>query len=168
MLKANHLQGSWQNVLFFAIVLLIVTIDQYTKAWVRSNLALGQSLLEVGFFRLTHVRNTGAAFGLFQGQSFSLTIISLVGIAVLLGYTIFIYRTYRHTPFLNYNLCKSALCLILGGTVGNLIDRLRFGYVTDFINFNLWPAFNIADLAVTVGVISFAYFLFSLTRTAKH
>ena len=168
MLKANHLQGSWQNVLFFAIVLLIVTIDQYTKAWVRSNLALGQSLLEVGFFRLTHVRNTGAAFGLFQGQSFSLTIISLVGIAVLLGYTIFIYRTYRHTPFLNYKLCKSALCLILGGTVGNLIDRLRFGYVTDFINFNLWPAFNIADLAVTVGVISFAYFLFSLTKTAKH
>jgi len=168
MLKANYLQGRWQNVLFLAIVLLIVTIDQYTKLWIRSNLALGQSILELGFFRLTHIHNTGAAFGLFQGQSFSLTIISLVGVAVLLGYTIFIYRIYRHSHFLNYDLCKLALCLILGGTVGNLIDRLRFGYVTDFINFNLWPAFNIADSTVTIGVILFAYSLFSITRTTQH
>ena len=168
MLKVNCLQGRWQNVLFPAIVLLIVTIDQSTKVWIRSNLALGQSLLELGFFRLTHIHNTGAAFGLFQGQSFPLTVISLVGVAVLIAYTIFIYRVYRHSPFLNYDLCKSALCLILGGTVGNLIDRLRFGYVTDFINFNLWPAFNIADLAVTIGVILFAYFLFSITRTTQH
>jgi signal peptidase II len=155
-------------VLFLSIALLIATIDQYTKAWIRSNLALGQSLFEVGFFRLIHVRNTGAAFGLFQGQAFPLTVISLVGIAILIAYTIFIYRIHRHSPFLNYKLCKSALCLILGGTVGNLIDRLRFGYVTDFINFNLWPAFNIADLAVTIGVILFAYSLFSITRTTKY
>jgi signal peptidase II len=152
-------------VLFFSIALLIVIIDQLTKVWIRSNLALGQSLLEVGFFRLTRVHNTGAAFGLFPGQLFPLTVVALVGIAVILAYAIFIYR---HSPFLNNKLDKLALGLILGGIVGNLIDRLRLGYVTDFINFNLWPAFNIADSAVTIGVILFAYSLFFIARTKKH
>jgi len=165
MQKANRLQDKWRNVVFLLTALLIVVADQLSKVWIRSNLAIGQSLPETGFFRLTHVNNTGAAFGLFQGQSFALTIVASVGIAVILAYSLFIYRRF---PYLDNMLGKSVLGLVLGGTVGNLVDRVRFGYVTDFIDFGLWPAFNIADSAVTVGVIIIACYFIYLARVAEH
>ena len=155
MQKVSHLQDKWrQNVFFLLTALLIVAADQLIKIWIRANLAVGQSLFEAGFFRLTHVHNTGAAFGLFRGQSFPLTIVALVGIGVLLVYALLVYRRF---PLLNNKLNRLALGLVFGGTVGNLIDRLRFGYVTDFIDFGFWPAFNIADSAIVIGVIIFAY-----------
>ncbi len=166
MQKASHLQAKWwRNVLFFLTALPIVAADQLSKIWIRANLAIGQSLFEAGFFRLTHVRNTGAAFGLLRDQSFFLTIVALVGVGVLLFYALFLYRRF---PLLDNRLSKSALGLVLGGTVGNLIDRLRFGHVTDFIDFGVWPSFNIADSAITVGVILFAYSLLLLGRAKKH
>ena len=164
MRKVNGLRDRWRNVVFFLIGLLIAVADQLSKAWVRTNLAEGQSLFDIGFLRVTHVHNTGAAFGLFQDQSFALTIVALVGITVLLVYALVIHRYF---PWLNSMLGRSALGLILGGTVGNLIDRFRFGYVTDFIDFGIWPAFNIADSAVTIGVIIFAYSILCLARTSK-
>ncbi len=164
MQKTNYLQGKWWNVVFFLTALLIVVADQLSKLWVRTNLTVGQSLPEVGFPRLTHVNNTGAAFGLFQGQSFPLTIVAIVSIIVLSVYALFLYRRF---PFLDNRLAWLGLGLILGGTVGNLIDRLRFGYVTDFIDFGFWPAFNIGDSAIVVGVIMFAYTLLSLARAGK-
>jgi len=156
MQKANRLQGKWwQNVVFFLTALLIIAADQFSKIWIRSY-PEGQAIFDAGFFRITHIHNTGAAFGLFQGHSFALTIGTLVGIAVILLFALLLYR---HSPYLDNMLSRVALGLVLGGTVGNLIDRLRFGYVTDFIDFGFWPAFNIADSAVTVGVIIFAYSL---------
>ena len=153
-------------MVFSLVALLVVVADQLSKLWIRSNLAVEQSLFELGFFQLTHVHNTGAAFGLFQGQSFALIIVSLVVITVLLLYAFFIYRRF---PFLDDRLSKSALGLILGGTVGNLIDRIGFGGVTDFISVGTWwPVFNIADSAVTVGVIIFAYSLLRLARSETH
>jgi len=152
-------------VVFFLIGLLIAVADQLSKAWVRTNLAEGQSLFDIGFLRVTHVHNTGAAFGLFQDQSFALSIVALVGITALLVYALVIHRYF---PWLNSMLGRSALGLILGGTVGNLIDRFRFGYVTDFIDFGFWPTFNIADSAVTVGVIIFAYSILHLAQAEKH
>ena len=143
---------------------VIVVADQLSKVWIRSNLALGQSLPETGLFRLTHVRNTGAAFGLFYGQSFALTVVALVVIVILLLY---VFLLYRHFPYLDNMLGKTVLGLVFGGIIGNLIDRLRFGYVTDFIDVGLWPAFNIADSAVTVGVIIIALYLLYLARAEK-
>lgn len=154
-------QGKW-NIVFFLIALLVVTADQLSKTWIRSELAFGQSLPETGFFQLTHVRNTGAAFGLFQGQTFYLTIVALIGVAIILFY---VFNGFRHSPLLNNKLGKSALGLVLGGTIGNLIDRLRLGYVTDFIDIGIWPAFNVADSAIVVGIIIFAYSLFSSVKT---
>ena len=165
MRKVNRPQDRWRNVVFFLTGLLIAVADQLSKAWVRTNLAEGQSLFDIGFLRITHVHNTGAAFGLFQGQSFALTIVAIIGIAALLVYAFVIHRYF---PWLNSMLGRSALGLILGGTVGNLIDRFRFSYVTDFIDFGFWPAFNIADSAVTVGVIIFAYSILRLAQTEKH
>lgn len=161
MQKANYLQGKWRNVVFFLTALLIVVADQLSKLWIRSNLLVGQSLPEAGFFRLTHVHNTGATFGFFQDQTFPLIIVALVGIAILLLYALFFSR---RSSFLDNVLGKSVLGLVLGGTVGNLIDRLRFGYVTDFIDVGIWPAFNLADSAIVVGIIIFAYSLLSLSK----
>ena len=165
MQKVNSLQGKWQNVVFFfTTALLLVAADQLSKLWIRSNLAIGESLFEVGFFRLTYVHNTGAAFGLFQGQSLPLTIITLVGVAALLLYVFFFHHRF---PFLDNRLGKLALGLVLGGTVGNLIDRVYLGHVTDFIDFNFWPAFNIADSAIVVGIIILAYSLLGLATARK-
>ncbi len=164
MQKAKSLQGKWWNVVFFLTALMVVVADQLSKLWIRSNLDISESLFEVGFFRLTRVHNSGAAFGLFQGQSFLLTIIALVGVAALLLYAFFFHHKF---PFLGNRLGKLALGLVLGGTVGNLIDRIRLGYVTDFIDFNFWPAFNIADPAIVVGVILLAYSLISLARAGE-
>jgi len=164
MQKIKSLQGKWGNVIFPLTAILVVIADQLSKFWIRSNLATGESLFEVGFFRLTRVHNSGAAFGLFQGQSFLLTIIALVGVTVLLLYAFFFHHKF---PFLGNRLGKLALGLVLGGTVGNLIDRIYLGYVTDFIDFNLWPAFNIADSAIVVGIIILAYSLLCLARAKE-
>ena len=164
MRKVDSLWGKWQNVAFLLTALLVVAADQLSKIWIRSNLALGESLPETGLFRLTHVNNTGAVFGLFQGQSFPLTIVAIIGIVVLLLIALFFFR---RSPLLVGRLGKPALGLILGGTVGNLIDRLRLGGVTDFIDIGFWPAFNVADSAVVVGSIIFAYSLLRLTRIWK-
>ena len=164
MQKASSLQAKlWWGVVLFLIALLILVADQLTKAWMRSY-PLEQPVFELGFFRIINIHNTGAAFGLFQGHTFALTIVSLVGTGILLVYALLVHRSF---PILDNKLSKLALGLVLGGTVGNLIDRLSLGYVTDFIDFGFWPAFNIADSAITVGVILFAYSLLRLSRTKK-
>ena len=164
MRKVNHLQDKWRKVVFGLTGLLIVVADQLSKAWIRANLLEGQSLFETGFFRITHLHNTGAAFGLFQGQLFILTVIALIGVIVLLIYGFVVYHRF---PWFENLLNRFALGLVLGGAAGNLIDRIRLGYVTDFIDFGFWPAFNIADSAVTVGVIILVYSLLRLARTGK-
>ena len=148
---------------FFLAALGVVVADQLTKLGIRASLLEGQSLFEAGIFKIARFSpNTGAAFGLFQDQSFALAIVAIVGAALLLYAFLF----YRHSPLLDNILSRIAIGLILGGIVGNLIDRLRFGGVTDFISIGWWPAFNIADSAVVVGAILFACSLLRLTR--KH
>jgi signal peptidase II len=162
MQRLNSLKLAWrQRSAFFIVALLVVSVDQLTKLWIELNLDTGESLPETGFFRLTHLRNTGASFGLFQNQNLLLAVISIIGISVLLFTVIFMYRRYH---FLNTASVKISLGLILGGMVGNLIDRLSSGYVTDFIDFSFWPAFNVADSATVIGAIVLAY---SLLRLAK-
>ena len=165
MQKVNRLQDKSWSVVFLLIGLLILIIDQLSKVWIRTNLSEGQALFELGFFRITHITNTGAAFGLFQGQSFILTIVAVLAIAVVLVCGLYISRFF---PWLDSRLSKLSLGLLLGGTVGNLIDRLRFGYVTDFIDFGYWPVFNVADASVTIGVILFAYSLLRSAQVEKH
>ena len=167
MQKAGKPQGrGWRNAVFFLIASVVVAADQFSKSWIRQHIPEGHSIPETGFFQLTHVHNTGAAFGLFHGQWFPLTVVALVGIAALLTYTLCIHRWF---PFLDTMLAKSTLGLVLGGTAGNLIDRLTtdIHYVTDFISIGIWPAFNIADSAITVGIIIFAYSLCTLARAGK-
>ena len=164
MQKVNRLQDKWRNVAFFLVGLLIVFADQLSKTWIRANLPHGHSLFDIGFLRITRVHNTGAAFGLFPDQFLALTIAAVIGVIAILLCALL---SRRCLPFLDNMVGKSALGLILGGTVGNLIDRLRLGYVTDFIDFRIWPTFNIADSAVTIGVIIFAYSILRFSQVAK-
>ena len=154
-------RGLWP---FFLTALGVVVADQLSKWWIRSSLLEGQSLFEAGPFKIARFPpNTGAAFGLFQDQSFVLAIVGILGIAFLLVYAFIIRRRF---PPLDNLLGWSALGLILGGIAGNLIDRLRFGGITDFISIGWWPAFNIADSSIVVGAILVAYSLLFLAK--KH
>ena len=177
MQKAGSPLGKWWNVVFVLTALLVIAADQLSKLWIRSY-SEGQTIFEAGFLRITHIHNTGAAFGLFQNQNFPLIIVASVGIILILLY---FFLVPRHFTSLDTRLSKIALGLILGGTIGNLIERLRFvfdssagslidrlhmGYVTDFIDVSIWPTFNIADSALVIGVIMFV-FLFALSTSVK-
>ncbi len=154
MRKVNRSLGKWRYAVFFLAGTLVPVLDQLSKSWIRAQLPVGGSLYETGTFRIIRLNNTGAAFGLFQGQSPVLAIIALVGVILILAYMFVIYRRF---PVLDVPMGNFALGLVLGGTIGNLVDRLSRGYVTDFIDLGFWPAFNVADSAVTAGVIILGY-----------
>ncbi len=154
MRKVISLRGErWQNIAFSLIALSLVLADQFSKAWVRSNIAVGQSVPEGAFLHITHTQNTGAAFGIFQGHAPSLTVVSFIGAGIILVYTFYLCRRFT---FLNNIISKGALGAMLGGTVGNLIDRMTLGYVTDFIGVGTFPTYNISDASITGGVGVFA------------
>ena len=138
--------------LFLIVVALVVVLDQLSKLWIRANLPRIELL--PGFLDLIYVENYGSAFGLFANQTFLLITISLVCLLIILLFLRYL------APATTFSLI--AIALILGGAIGNLIDRLRFGYVTDFIDIHLqslyhWPAFNVADAAITVGIITLLF-----------
>lgn len=160
MRKAEYQPGKWLHVAFCILALLVATADQLSKIWIRSNYQ-GQPLYEIGFFRIIYVQNTGAAFGLFQNQNFILTIVDFIGIALILLFVLLVPRWY---PAFSTRLGELALGLVLGGTIGNLVDRLNLGKVTDFIDVGVWPTFNVADSAVVVGVIIFACSILFISR----
>ncbi|MBN1863006.1 MAG: signal peptidase II [Dehalococcoidales bacterium] len=154
MRKASSLWSRWwRTVLFFLVALAVAISDQLSKAWIRSNLAVGQSLPVDRFTSFTHTQNTGAAFGIFADHTFMLTIVSFIGAVVVLFYKFYLCRRF---PFLNNGVSMAALGAVLGGTVGNLIDRLTLGYVTDFVAVGTFPAYNVADASLTTGVSVFA------------
>ena len=143
---------------------MVIAADQSTKAWIRTILEKNESAFELGFFRIIHIHNTGASFGLFQDQSLVLTIVGIiVGVVVLF----FVLRFSHYLPFLNTRLGMMALGLIFGGAIGNLVDRLRLGYVTDFINVGVWPVFNIADSSSVVGTAILVFIILFLSQSKK-
>ena len=133
---------------------LVIVLDQITKAVIRNNLTLYHSITVIpGFFNITHILNPGGAFGFMANKSpflRNLLFILLSSLAVCL-----IFYLYKNTPK-KYSLLSTCFALILGGALGNLIDRIRFGKVVDFLDFYIgsyhWPAFNVADSAITVGI----------------
>jgi signal peptidase II len=141
----------WVLLIFFFGILLL---DQWTKSLIIQKLPLYQKIEVIqGFFNIVHVRNTGGAFGIFGGEkggfgAILFVIVSLIAIGVILFLFIRI-KEEEKTLALSFSL-------ILSGAIGNLIDRLRYGEVIDFLDFYLssthWPAFNIADSAICIGI----------------
>jgi len=149
---------------FLAVAGLVVILDQISKEIVRQTLAVGQRWPGAEsplsrWFTVTHVGNTGVSFGMAQGRSEVLSLLSLGIIVVLLWYR-------RQVPpgarWLNV-----ALGLLVGGALGNLVDRLRIGHVTDFLDFQFWPVFNVADSAIFLGVCLLTWHLWRDDRRPK-
>jgi len=128
--------------------LVLIAFDQITK-FLFQNQYYGS-----GFFRIHYTENTGAAFSILQNQNLLLIIIAIVVIALIFYY-------YKQIKL------KLPLILILAGATGNLIDRIFFGYVRDFISVSIWPIFNLADLFSTVGVIWLIYHFYTEEKTYK-
>jgi signal peptidase II len=139
---------------YLVVSLAVLIFDQWTKGIVTRAFEVHQSRTVLpGFFDVTYVRNSGAAFGLFASVDSSLKAVLLnsVAIVVFLVVSAYALRSSHRSVRL-----QVGFALILGGAVGNLLDRVRFGYVVDFLDFSIsghhWPAFNVADSAICVGV----------------
>lgn len=144
----------------------VLVLDQWSKWVVEAHLPEHASQVVVpGFLDFTHVRNTGVAFGLLAGAGHVVPALALagVGLVALLVVATYFWRTPVSEPTLLW-----ALSLVLGGAVGNLLDRFASGAVTDFVDFSLgthhWPAFNVADGAITIGLLVLAYSMLSSPR----
>jgi len=143
------LKKFWQKyALLIIVTAVIILIDQATKLWVRNNLALGETYCIIDGIceqvRFLHWYNTGIAFGLFQGNSILFSITSIIIVVV-----IFVF--YNQIPQ-NEWLLRLALAFETGGALGNFIDRVLLGHVTDFVAIGKFPIFNVADACINIGV----------------
>lgn len=150
LLRARNDPRQW--LVLFGVALFVLAADQLSKHLIRTRLAIGDVWPSTNWpVHLEHVTNSGAAFGILQDQTVFLVLTSLIGLAAIVLY--FVYPPFQH-PVL-----RVAFGMQLGGAVGNLLDRLRLGSVTDFIAFPHYPRFNIADSCIVVGVLILAWFL---------
>ena len=130
----------------FSTALIIIIIDQVAKFLIKTNFQLNQTLPIISnIFHLTYIHNFGAGFGILQHQKYFLIFISII----VIGFIFYYLDRIRN----NERLLQMLVGFVLGGTIGNLTDRIINGYVIDFLDFRIWPIFNFADSFVTVGVI---------------
>lgn len=128
---------------FYFIVFLVLVFDQLVKFFVKK-IELGKDLFDIGIFSFTHVHNYGAGFSILQGQNWL-----FISVALLFIFLIVLFYDKIEKDL----MVQSGFALLLGGTVSNLIDRVSYGFVIDYFNFKIWPVFNIADSAITVGAV---------------
>lgn len=140
----------FRKINFFTMTFFILAGDQLSKIWVVQHFKPGESYPVIEkIFHLTYVRNPGAAFGILAFRTSFFIIVSLLMIFLIIyGERLF--------PRGNTSL-HFGMSLLLGGAAGNLIDRIRYGYVVDFLDFRIWPVFNVADVALVLGVIILFY-----------
>jgi signal peptidase II len=137
--------GLVQWLALAAIAFAAIAADQLTKYIVTSQLQLDEGLHVIGPFWIHHVQNSGIAFGLFASATAAVILLTAVAVAAML---IFFARSGARHPIL-----PVALGLVIGGSLSNLLDRVRLGYVTDFLDLRYWPAFNLADSFIVIGVL---------------
>jgi signal peptidase II len=128
--------------IFWIIAIFVFIVDRITKLAILNSLSLGESIAVLPFLSISYIQNTGTAFGLLQNAGFLFMIFA----SLVSAYILYIYRRYS-------GIILVSLALLLAGALGNLIDRLLYGSVIDFINFHIWPVFNIADSAITIAII---------------
>lgn len=147
--------------MIFLLVLILVIIDQASKYFIIANLKVYDSIPVIqNIFHITYVKNYGAAFSILQNKRLFFISITL---AVSIG---MIYVMIRYSHAIS-NILKLSLALILAGAIGNLIDRIRLGYVVDFFDFRVFPIFNVADSCVVCGSILLIYYMFFIEPKIK-
>ncbi len=137
------MRGPWSRA--GTVLAAVLMVDQLTKALVRRDLELGGERSVLPLVKLVHARNRGVAFSAFADQTALVVLLIAVAVAALVAYFV----THRDRPLL-----WLPTGLLAGGAVGNVVDRVRDGFVTDFVKLPSWPAFNVADMAITFGVLS--------------
>ncbi len=125
---------------------VVLLLDRLSKVWVRRHFDLGESRRITSWFFLTYVQNTGTAFGMFQGNNKALLLLAFLILGVLL-------YSARGLAERGGFIGAFGIALVLGGAIGNVMDRIHFGQVIDFLDFRVWPIFNIADSAISVGTL---------------
>ncbi len=134
-----------RGIAFWITAAIVVALDQGTKSIVRTTMDRGESWPDWDLpFRFRHITNSGASFGILQGETTFLVVMTIIGLGA-------IYLYYRNPPFEHW-IASIAIGMMLGGALGNFIDRVRVGRVTDFIDFDRYPSFNLADSFIFVGV----------------
>ncbi|MDP2921640.1 MAG: signal peptidase II [Candidatus Omnitrophota bacterium] len=157
--SANQKRKKISSLLSVFSIFLILLIDQASKFLISSSLSQGQSIPIIkGVLHITFVKNTGAAFGLLKNSTYFFILVSVAAVVVIGAILI---RSLKSGKFLQNPLFNFSLILIISGAIGNLIDRVRFLYVIDFIDFRIWPVFNVADSAITIGTV---LLIFSLSK----
>ena len=151
--------GPWQWAGLVAVAVAAIVADQVTKHVVTSTLSIDESVHVIGPLSIHHVQNTGIAFGFFAGATSIVTIVTAIAVAWML---VFFARSGARHPVL-----PAALGLLAGGSISNLADRVRLGHVTDFIDVSYWPAFNLADSFIVVGVVILLAALVAADRSSK-
>ncbi len=141
---------------FLGIAVLIVAADQAVKWLIRENIERGDAIEVISLLKIVHVTNSGAAFGMLQGAGPLLVMTSIVGMVAIL--------VYLFNPGFAHPVMRLGLALMLGGAVGNLIDRVKDGEVVDFVKVPNFPAFNVADSAITIGVVLLAWAMLQETE----
>lgn len=137
------MRGAWSRA--GLVLATVLVVDQVTKALVRNRVELGSEEPIFPLVKLVHSRNRGVAFGAFEDQTAVVVVVIALAVAALVAY----FATHRHRP-----LVWLPTGLLAGGAIGNVVDRVRDGFVTDFIKLPSWPAFNVADTAITFGVLT--------------
>ena len=151
--------GVTQWAILLVVAGMAVFADQLTKQVVGRTLALGESVDIIGPFTVHHVQNSGIAFGLFGSRTEIVIAVTAIAVGAML---VFFARSGRRHPVL-----PVALGLVLGGSVANLVDRVRLGHVTDFLDLAAWPAFNLADTFIVVGVAALLLALIAAERQPR-
>lgn len=133
-------------MLFYILGIILIILDQVSKLLITDKLELGQSMPVIdGILNFTYVRNPGIAFGLFPNMNIIIIVLSIITVFLL-------FSIYRKTNSGNLWI-RTALIFIASGAVGNLLDRIQYNVVIDFIDFHIWPVFNLADAFIVIGVI---------------
>jgi len=151
--KSSPVSHAGKRDLFLIVTALVATVDQLSKLWIEANRPRMELL--PGFLDLVYVTNPGAAFGLLASHTELLIALGIAGsVAIVVFFRYF-------SPASTVGIL--AFALVLGGAVGNLTDRIRLGFVIDFISvqFVRWPPFNVADAAITVGIFALIYYLYT-------
>ena len=143
-------------MMFFGWAILVILVDQISKFYIQSTMVIGESFPVIkGIFHITYIENTHTAFGLFKYQNVFFIIAAIISLVLVI-------LIYKKIIFEKNPKMHISLLLILGGALGNLFDRIRIeGRVIDFLDFQIWPVFNFADMCIVCGMfIMLIYFLF--------
>ncbi len=153
--------GEPSLIIYLIIAAIVVALDQVVKWWVAGNIDFGETIMQNPILSLTHIRNEGAAWSILEGQMWFFYIITAITSVVVLY---FLYKNQGESKWL-----LVGLSLILGGAIGNFIDRLRLGFVVDMfqVEFFNFPIFNVADIALTIGVICVFIYIILDEKTDK-